>query len=285
MMSVKASQKRQHVAAYWTLAGVSPHGDGVSRFAFRERVEAASRAGYTGMGLWHSDLAATLSRHSPQEMRSILSGNGIARVEVEFLVDWFAEGELRHRSDARRRFLFGMAEKLGAKLIKVGDFSRSQCSMDRLIESFAGLCAQAKERGLVVALEPMNSCVIHSLEDAETLVRGAGAANGGVMFDIWHVAYQGISYSELAQFPVQYVVGAELNDAVLVKSTAHPQGKAETRTFCGSGDLDVAGFVTCLDTMGYRGPWGVEIISDELISMPLQEAALQSFRTTAAFTG
>jgi sugar phosphate isomerase/epimerase len=276
-------KKRTMVAAYWTLAGVSPDGDGVSRFAFRDRVEAASRAGYTGMGLWHTDLAATLSKHTPAEMRSILNGNGITRVEVEFLVDWFAEGENRHRSDARRRFLFGMAEKLGAKLIKVGDFSRSSYPMERLIETFAGLCAQARERGLTVALEPMDSCVIHSLADAETLVKGASAPNGGIMIDLWHVAYLGISYETLAKFPVKYLVGAELNDAKLVKTAAHPQGRAETRTFCGEGELDVAGFVRCLDHLGYRGPWGVEIINEELKTLPLNEAARRSYITAAAF--
>lgn len=271
------------VAAYWTLAGVHPDVSSVSRFAFRDRVEAAGRAGYTGMGLWHADLAASLSRHTPGEMKSILSANGITRVEVEFLVDWFADGEARRRSDARRRFLFSMAEKLGAKLIKVGDFSRSVCPMPRLIESFAGLCAQANERGLTVALEPMDSCVIRSLADAEALVRGAGASNGGIMWDIWHVAYLGISYDELAKFPVQYLVGAELNDAVPVKSAAHPEGRAETRTLCGEGQLDVAGFVRCLKGTGYRGPWGVEVISDELAALPLEEAASRSFRTAASF--
>jgi sugar phosphate isomerase/epimerase len=115
-------KKRRLTASYWTLAGISTSGDGVSRFPFRDRVEAAGKAGYIGMGLWHSDLASTLSRHTPAEMKSILSANGITHIEVEFLVDWFAEGGDRHRSDARRRFLFGMAEKLGAKVIKVGDF-------------------------------------------------------------------------------------------------------------------------------------------------------------------
>jgi len=263
---------RRLTAAYWTLAGISLEGDGVSRFSFRDRVEAAARAGYTGMGLWHTDLASTLSTHTPHEMRAILNANGITHVEVEFLVDWFAKGERRHRSDSRRRFLFGMAEKLGAKVIKVGDFSRSRASMSRLVECFAGLCAQARERGLTVALEPMDSCVVRTLADAETLVKGAGARNGGVLLDIWHLAALGISYEELARFPVPYIVGAELNDR-----------RAPARTFCGQGDLDIRGFVRTLNGMGYRGPWGVEIISDELLTMPLAEAARRSFESALPF--
>jgi sugar phosphate isomerase/epimerase len=275
-------KKRRLTASYWTLAGVMPSGDGVSRFPFRDRVEAAAKAGYTGMGLWHSDLASTLSRHTPAEMRSILSSNGITRIEVEFLVDWFAEGGDRHRSDARRRFLFGMAEKLGAKVLKVGDFSRSAVSVQRLTDSFAALCAHARDRGLTVALEPMDSCAVRTLADAKAVVTGAAAVNGGILIDLWHVAYLGIPYSELAQFPVKYVVGAEIDDAVLVKSTAHPQGRAETRTLCGRGDLDVAGFVRCLDDMGYTGPWGVEVIADELAAMDLNEAARLTYDTSFA---
>ncbi len=272
-------KKRRLTASYWTLAGITS-GDGVSRFPFRDRVEAAAKAGYTGMGLWHSDLASTLSRHTPAEMKSILSANGITRIEVEFLVDWFAEGGDRHRSDARRRFLFGMAEKLGAKVIKVGDFSRSPVSLQRMTDAFAALCAHARDRGLTVALEPMDSCAIRTLADAKTLVTEAAAPNGGVLFDLWHVAYLGIPYTELAQFPVQYIVGAELNDAVLVKTPTHPAGRAETRTVCGRGELDVAGFVRCLDGMGYRGPWGVEVISDELAAMDVNAAAKLTYNTS-----
>ena len=36
---------------YWTTAGIFPGQAGISRFDFRERVEAAARAGFKGIGI------------------------------------------------------------------------------------------------------------------------------------------------------------------------------------------------------------------------------------------
>jgi hypothetical protein len=41
---------------YWTTAGVFPGQGEISRFDFRDRVEAAARAGFKGIGIWHTDL-------------------------------------------------------------------------------------------------------------------------------------------------------------------------------------------------------------------------------------
>ena len=50
------------LASYWTLAGgAQPHTDKeYSPFDFKDRVEAAARAGFKGVGIWHADLIHTL---------------------------------------------------------------------------------------------------------------------------------------------------------------------------------------------------------------------------------
>ena len=45
------------------------------------------------------------------EMRRILDGNGIKYVELEFLLDWFEEGERRQESDKMRREIFSVAAR------------------------------------------------------------------------------------------------------------------------------------------------------------------------------
>jgi hypothetical protein len=46
------------LASYWTICGAAePHTEReYSPFALRERAASASRAGFTGLGIWHSDL-------------------------------------------------------------------------------------------------------------------------------------------------------------------------------------------------------------------------------------
>src|SRR5712671_2536824 len=116
------------IASYWTLAGGAiPHGNQeASTFDFRDRVEQAAKAGFKGLGLWHSDLDHVLKTRTLKEMKQILDDNGMKHIEIEFLVDWFLEpGERRIASDARREMLLTAAEVLGGRHIKVGDFWRT----------------------------------------------------------------------------------------------------------------------------------------------------------------
>jgi sugar phosphate isomerase/epimerase len=51
---------------------------------------------------------------------------------------------------------------------------------------------------------------------------------------------------------------------------------------CGAGDFDIKGFINRVRESGYCGPWGVEIISEALLSMPLSEITELAFSTTMA---
>jgi sugar phosphate isomerase/epimerase len=110
------------IAAYFTLAGdVYPFGPTqISPFPFRERVEAAARAGWKGIGLIPDDVDATVEKIGYAEMKRILAANGIKYVELEFLVDWHRDGEPRRKSDELRARLLAIAETFGARNIKVG---------------------------------------------------------------------------------------------------------------------------------------------------------------------
>jgi hypothetical protein len=49
------------LASYWTISCGLPHTDKeYSPFDFRDRVESAARAGFTGFGIWHADLEHVL---------------------------------------------------------------------------------------------------------------------------------------------------------------------------------------------------------------------------------
>jgi hypothetical protein len=40
--------------------------------------------------------------------------------------------------------------------------------------------------------------------------------------------------------------------------------------------------ITCVKNMGYVGPWGVEVISEKLAPLPLEELSTRAFNTTIA---
>ena len=108
----------QLVASYWTLAGgAEPHTDHeYSDFSFQERVGAAAKAGFTGIGIWHADLEHTLKSNSLRDMRRILDDHAMTHIELEFLTDWwFTQGERRALCEQRKALLLDAAEALDAR--------------------------------------------------------------------------------------------------------------------------------------------------------------------------
>ncbi|HEV7633181.1 MAG TPA: sugar phosphate isomerase/epimerase [Steroidobacteraceae bacterium] len=272
------------LASYWTLAGpAEPHTErDYSPFDFRLRVEAAARAGFTGMGIWHSDLANSLKRYSLTGMKRIFDDNGIRHIELEFLNDWYVDGPRKAASDARRDMLFSAAQAFGAHHVKVGDFNREDVPMPKLIADFRGLCDMAKTYDTRIGFEFMPFCRIDTIDKCRQLAEGAAADNGGIIFDLWHVVKLGIPYDAVAQFPLKYMTSVEINDGYLKSMPDLVEETTQHRKLCGEGEFDVKGFVRRVLDMGYAGPWGIEVLSNDLKRRPLDEIASSAFATTLA---
>lgn len=86
-----------------------------------------------------------------------------------------------------------------------------------------------------------------------------------------------MKYEDIRRIPLKYLTNVELNDGTLPGNPAHDPSN---RRFCGEGDYDIKGFIDCLKKMGYAGPWGVEVISEKLVSLPLQELSTKAYATT-----
>ena len=275
------------IASYWTIAGGAvPHeGPEYSAFDFRDRVEAISRTGFKGLGIWHADLEHTLEKYSYQEMKQIMDDNNIIYPELEFIIDWFSEGENRKVSDQRRKLLLEAAEKLGARHIKIGNFFDNPCPMDKLVEEFSTICKEAAERGTNIVFELIPWVTPGTLEDALTMVSTANAANGGIILDLWHFVSLKIANSEVEKIPLRYVKGVELNDgpAVLENDGTWVDKTVNHRQLCGNGEFDIRGFIRALDKMGYDGPVGLEVLNKDMRdNWSLEDTVTKAYETTMA---
>jgi sugar phosphate isomerase/epimerase len=265
---------------FWTTAGLYPGEGEISRFDFKDRVESAARAGFKGIGIWHTDLEHTVRLRSLKEMKTILDDNGIEHLELEFLTDWFLTGARKSESDGRKRRLLEASAALNAKHVKIGDFYNTPCPMPQIIEAFAALCKEAEDYGATIGFEFMASAMLNNLEDSLAMVETAGAKNGGLIVDIVHVVRIGIPYEKISQIPMQYMINVELNDGTLPGNPNHDSSGA--RKFCGEGEFDIKGFIACVNETGYAGPWAVEVFSNELPGMSLEEVNTRAFTTTIA---
>jgi sugar phosphate isomerase/epimerase len=272
------------IATYWTLAGDSyPHSPTeYSPHAIEDRVAAAAKVGFKGFGIKEADLDHILERRSLKDLKKILDDNGMKHVELEFITDWFVEGEKKADSDRLKWKLLKAAEVLGARHIKVGDFLEQTTPMPKLIESFARLCADAADFGTKIAFELIVDAMVKTLPETLEMVRGANAKNGGIMIDLWHVVKLHIPYEDVARIPAQHLLGVELNDGTLECPWSLHEDTVNHRRFCGEGEFDVKGFVKCLLNAGYRGPWGIEVLSESVRKLPLETAARRAFETTMA---
>ena len=267
------------MALFWTTSGIYP-GDGeISRFDFAERVESAAKAGFKGIGLWHTDLEHVMQSRSLAEMKRIMDANGIVYLELEFLTDWFADGVRRQESDSRKRRLLAASAALNATHVKIGDFYSSACPMTRLVDSFGELCREADTFGARIGFEIMGCAVISTIADALAMVRGAGARNGGIILDALQVVNLGMSFDSIRSIPLEHLFGVELDDGTLPGTPGHDPS---ARQFCGEGQYDLPGLLGCVKDMGFRGPWAVEVINREFCRLPLNVMTGRAYTTTAA---
>jgi sugar phosphate isomerase/epimerase len=276
------------VALYWTIAGPADvHvGREWSTFGWPDRCAEAARVGFSGLGLWHADIEHQLESTSLGEMKKVFDDAGLTQLQVEFLADFFVPaGEAaRAESDARRRLLFETAAVFDAHHIKVGNIPGTPCEPERLIEAFAELCEDAANHTAAkVVYEFMPFDVnVKTLDAALALAQGAGARNGGLAIDTWHMAKLGIAPSELRRIPLEYLTWVELSDGQFEDMEDPIDETVNHRKLPGEGEFDIPGYVEACRGIGYEGPWGVEVLSEELRSLPIEQEFQQAYETTAA---
>ncbi|WP_290872223.1 sugar phosphate isomerase/epimerase [Aquabacterium sp.] len=281
-----SAPKPELLAAYWTIAGdVYPCAlTEISPFPLRERAEAASAAGWKGIGLILDDLKHSVEVYGIQGVRSILQDNGLKYFELEILVDWYRDGALRAKSDTFRKEVIELGAQLGMRNLKIGASHLDEGPIDHahLADEFAKLCQDVAQAGASVAIEFMPFSIIRNIDDALKIASQANQPNGGLMVDTWHVARGGSDYAEVAKIPAHLITGVELDDAnTEIIGTLFEDTRFQ-RQLCGEGAMNCPAFIDALMDAGCKLPYfGVEIISEKFRKLPLKEMAKRAYDTTA----
>lgn len=276
------------MALYWTVSGpVEVHaGREWSLFSWPDRCAEAAKAGFKGIGLWHADVTHQLETTTLDEMATIFKDAGLKYLEVEFLAEfWVDKGEpARAESDRLRKQLFETAAAFDAHHIKVGNIPGTPCELDKLIEAFTELCQDAaKHTDAKVVYEFMPFDVnVNTLDTALELVQGAAEPNGALAIDTWHMGKLGISPADLKRIPPEYLGWVELSDGQYENLPDPIDEVVNRRKLPGEGEFDIPGYVEACQHVGYEGPWGVEVLSEELRNLPIEDEFKRAYETTAA---
>ena len=268
---------------YWTTSGpVDVHyGREWSLFDLRDRCAQAARVGFSGIGLWHADLEHVLETRTLADMAALFDEFGLRHLELEFLWEWFLDpdDERRRESDQRRALLWTAAAALPAHHVKVGNIPGTPCELDRLTEAYAALCANAAEHhDAKVVYEFMPPDVnVQDLGTALSIVEGAGAPNGGLAIDTWHLAKLGVETDDLRRIPAEQIGWVELSDGQWEDMDDPVDEVINHRRLPGEGEFPIRDYVAALREAGYAGPWGVEVLSAELRNLPIDQIFDRSY--------
>jgi sugar phosphate isomerase/epimerase len=273
---------------YWTVSGpVEVHvGREWSLFDLRDRCAQAARVGFSGLGIWHTDLEHVLETRTLPEVKALFDEFDLRHLELEFLMEWFLEpgDERRRESDRIRALLWEAAAELSAHHVKVGNIPGTPCDLDRLTAAYAELCADAAEHHdarIVYEFMPFDTNV-HDLDSALAVVEGADAPNGGLAIDTWHMAKLGIEPGDLRRIPARHLGWVELSDGLYESRPDLVDETVNHRRLPGEGEFPIRDYVAVCREVGYESPWGIEVLSEELRNQPMERIFERAYETSAA---
>jgi sugar phosphate isomerase/epimerase len=271
-------------ASYWTVSGAVYPGapSEISPFPLKERAEVAGRIGWRGMGFVLDDMNASITRYGLPTVRDIFSDNGIKHVELEFLVDWHLVGEKRRASDVMYDRLLEVGAELGIKKIKIGGgiFEEGEPDVPAMRAALATICERAAPLGIDIVIEFLPFASINSIDRGLALFEGLGTTNGGLLVDTWHVERGGMTAVDIRKIPRDLLRAVELDDAGPEVLGGLFNDSTHYRRLCGEGAIDIRSQIQAIVDVGYRGYWGVEVISAYHRHLPLEIAAQRAFDTT-----
>ncbi len=272
------------IASHYTLSGA-----GVlepARFSFEERVAAAARAGFAGIGIEASSyVLARKNGLSDRDMQAVLREHDIVVGEIEFLYDWAHGGTRGERARRLEDRLYEMADLFQPHHLNVGEMGPAT-ELDELAavaERFAGVCERAHAHGgLPVAIEFLPWTGIPDAGVAWEIARRAGYDNGGVLVDAWHYYRGAADASQIRAIPGTRIHAVQLDDADATPVGELVEDTIERRRLPGAGAFDLTGLIRLLDEIGVAAPLSVEILSTEHRALPVDAAARAAYDSTRA---
>ena len=121
---------------------------------------------------------------------------------------------------------------------------------------------------------------VNSIETALDVVEGVEGS--GVVIDTWHMAKLGIAPDDLRRIPLDELGWVELSDGQYENMADFVDEAVNHRRLPGGGEFDIRGYVEVCRDMGYAEAWGVEVLSQELRSQPINEMFRRTYEAAAA---
>lgn len=247
--------------------------------SFEERVQAAKKAGYEGIGLRAETYADALNEGlKDSDILAILEKYDMKVTEVEYIVQW-AEEHRSYEQKYKEQICFHMCQLFGVRHINCG--LMENYPVEQTAQKLKELCQRAGE--YMIGVEPMPYSGIPDLKNAYQVVMASGCENAMIILDSWHWVRADQPYDILTKEIAKKVVSIQINDAY-ERPYAAPVLRDESmhdRLAPGTGAKDTAGFVRMVREAGVSPlAVGVEVISDAILAKGVEKAAAYTYENT-----
>jgi 4-hydroxyphenylpyruvate dioxygenase len=242
-----------------------------------DQLRATSLAACDALSVTPSDYVKWLGTNlSTREMLAMADDAGVRITHLDPFVRWidewapdlpdFPTDAIAFEADD----FFRMAAALEVESFTAwAGFPAGRYQTNQLIDAFGELCRRAAVEGLRCDLEFIPVFGIRDLRIAWAIVEGAGAANSGIVLDLWHYMRGGRDDALLRSIPGDRITAVQLCDA----TTALPAGMSlvedglNNRRAPGDGDFPVQEIIQVLRESGGLNNVGLEIFSPQFDAM------------------
>ena len=245
---------------------------------FEDRVIAAKKAGYDGIGLRAETYVDALAEGlHDEDILAILDKHGMKCTEVEYIVQW-AEDNRSYEQKYKEQMCFHMCELFGVKQINCG--LMENYSVEHTAQKLRELCQRAGK--WIIGVEPMPYSGIPDIKKGWAVVKMADCENAKLILDTWHWvrANQPCDLELLKDIPADKIVSIQINDVwerPYAKSILRDESMHD-RLAPGTGIGSTAPFVKMIKEKGIQpAALGVEVISDAILAKGIEQAAKETF--------
>jgi sugar phosphate isomerase/epimerase len=250
------------------------------RWSFEEDVAGYQAAGVPAIGIWRQKLADV----GDEKGAELIAESGLVVSSLQWAGGFTGSDGHSHEeslADARQAIATAAALKAGCLIIHSGARGVHTHKHARRIfrQALDKLLPLAEERGIALALEPMNSdcggefTFLNCFDETLELVASYNSAGIGIALDTYHWGHQPLLLDRLPELAPRLAL-VQLGDSRQPPARGEPN-----RCQLGDGLIPLCEIVRRLTAEGYDGFFEVELMGEEIEAADYREVIARSVHT------